>query len=110
MMPAVATVTMLGVLFGLESFEIERVLGPPIQFHNYGTFIFREVAKQPPEFANATALGVSVLLLMAPIILLQQWNSRRRRFTTITGQFKPQLFTLGRAKWPAFAIVFFLVS
>ena len=32
MMPAVATVTMLGVLFGLESFEIERVLGPPIQF------------------------------------------------------------------------------
>ena len=47
---------------------------------------------------------------MAPIILLQQWNSRRRRFTTITGQFKPQLFTLGRAKWPAFAIVFFLVS
>jgi len=42
MTPAIMTVVLLGVLFGLESFEIERVLGPPIQFFNYGTFIFRE--------------------------------------------------------------------
>ena len=110
MTPAIMTVVLLGVLFGLESFEIERVLGPPIQFFNYGTFIFREVAKQPPSFANATALGVSVLVLMTPLILLQQWNSRRRRYTTITGQFKPQLFPLGRFRWPAFAGAMFFIS
>ncbi len=110
MTPAIMTVVLLGILFGLESFEIERVLGPPIQFFNYGTFIFREVAKQPPSFANATALGVSVLVLMTPLILLQQWNLRRRRYTTITGQFKPQLFPLGRFRWVAFAASMFFVS
>jgi iron(III) transport system permease protein len=110
MAPAVVTVFLLGVLFGLESFEIERVLGPPIQFFNYGTFIFAEISKQPPSFANATALGVSVLVVMAPIIILQQWNTRRHRYTTITGHFKPQLFSLGRAKWPLFAGVMTLVS
>jgi iron(III) transport system permease protein len=110
MAPAVVTVFLLGVLFGLESFEIERVLGPPIQFFNYGTFIFAEISKQPPSFANATALGVSVLVIMAPIIILQQWNTRRHRYTTITGHFKPQLFSLGRAKWPLFTGVMTLVS
>ncbi|MYA49711.1 MAG: iron ABC transporter permease [Chloroflexi bacterium] len=110
MTPAIMTVVLLGILFGLESFEIERVVGPPIQFFNYGTFIFREVAKQPPSFANATALGVSVLVLMTPLILLQQWNARRRRYTTITGQFKPQLFPLGRFRWPAFAGAMFFIS
>ena len=110
MAPAIVTVILLGTIFALESFEIERVLGPPIQFFNYGTFIFREISKQPPAFANATALGVSVLVLMAPIIILQQWNTRRHRYTTITGQFKVQLFTLGRAKWPLFAAVMVLVS
>ena len=110
MAPAIVTVFLLGILFGLESFEIERVLGPPIQFYNYGTFIFREISKQPPSFANATALGVSVLVVMAPIIILQQWNTRKRRYTTITGQFKPQLFALGRAKWPVFAAVMTMVS
>lgn len=110
MAPAIVTVVLLGTIFGLESFEIEQVLGPPIGFFNFGTYIFRQISHEPPLFANATALGVLVLLIMVPLIIAQQWNARRRHYTTVTAHFKPQPFPLGRLKWPLFAVMMVLVA
>src|SRR5262249_56952072 len=50
------------------------------------------------------ALAVLVLIAMLPLILAQQWLTRGRRYTTITGQFQSRRHRLGRWRWPAFAL------
>jgi iron(III) transport system permease protein len=45
------------------------------------------------------------LLVIALIIPLQRWIVERRRYTTITGSFKPGLIDLGRWNYVAFAVI-----
>ncbi len=103
--PAVLVVLLMSVIHLLESFEIEQVLGPPSQFYVYSTMIYRLLLFEPPEYGAATALAVMILVVMTPLILFQQWISRSRRYTTVSGQFHTRQFSLGFWKWPAFAAV-----
>jgi len=105
LLPAVLVVLLMSVIHLLESFEIEQVLGPPSQFYVYSTMIYRLLQFEPPEYGAATALAVMILAVMTPLILLQQWVSRSRRYTTVTGQFHGRRFPLGVWKWPAFAAI-----
>jgi iron(III) transport system permease protein len=50
------------------------------------------------------------LLLIALIIPLQRWILERRRYTTITGSFKPGLIDLGRWNNVAFGAIAFLLA
>ncbi|MFB3078657.1 MAG: ABC transporter permease, partial [Lysobacterales bacterium] len=92
-----------------NSFETELVLGLPIGFFVYSTKLYDLVRMhEPPLYGQATALAGLTLVLIAFIIPLQRWILQRRRYTTITGNFKPGLIDLGPWKWLAFgAIVFY---
>lgn len=105
MAPAVLVVLLMSIIRSLEAFEIELILGAPRRIDVYSTKIYRLLQQEPPLFAPATALSVLILVLMVPLIALQRWYTGRRRFTTITGQFKGQLIRLRRWKWPAFIFV-----
>ena len=47
-------------------------------------------------------IAMFVLVVMLPLIGLQLWITRSRRYTTVNGQFKSQVAPLGRWRWPLF--------
>ncbi len=79
-----------------QSFEIEQLLGTPFHFFVYSTLIYQLTNQSdPPSYGQATALASLTLLVVALIIPIQRWVINRRRYTTITGHFRPGLINLG---------------
>ena len=92
-----------------QSFETEFLLGTPIGFFVYSTLIFDLIRfTQPPAYGQATALAALTLGVIALIIPLQRWVLQRRRYTTITGSFKPGLIDIGKWRIPTFVAVLLL--
>jgi iron(III) transport system permease protein len=110
MLPVIWVVALIGTMASLQGFEIEQVLGTPFRFFVYSTMIYNLVESSHPSYGPATALAVLVLVATLPIILLQQWVSRRRQYTTVTGQFKNQLIPLGAWRRPLFAAMLLVLS
>jgi iron(III) transport system permease protein len=110
MMPVVLVVGILGTLAALQGFEIEQVLGVPFRFFVFSTMIYNLVQSSHPSYAPASALAMFVLLAMLPLIALQVWMTRGRRYTTVTGQFKSRPASLGRLRWPLFAVIVLVLA
>ena len=88
MAPAILSVLLLGTMVSLQTFEVEQVLGIPFRFFVFSTMIYDLLVTRVPRYDAATALAVVTLAAMLPLVLAQQWLTRGRRFTTITGQFQ----------------------
>ena len=92
----------LALVFGLQllrifqSFETELLVGTPFNFFVLSTRVYNLVRGDAPNYGEATALASITLLVIALIIPVQRWIIQRRRYTTITGQFRPGLIDLGR--------------
>jgi iron(III) transport system permease protein len=84
--PAVLGVTVLAFVRSLEVFEIELLLGRPVNLSVYSTRIYDLVRDQPPRFGEATALGFVFLVALLALALLYQWYLRGKSFTTVTGR------------------------
>ena len=110
MAPVILSVLLLGTMVSLQTFEVEQVLGTPFRFFVFSTTIYDLLVTRVPRYDAATALAVLVLLAMLPLILAQQWLTRGRRYTTVTGQFQVKLHALGAWRWPALALTFGLVA
>lgn len=85
----------LKLLRVFQTFEIEQLLGTPMGFFVYSTYIYNVIQSSPPAYGQANVLASITLLLIAFIIPLQRWILQRRRYTTISGKFKPGLTHLG---------------
>ena len=109
MAPVVLSVFLLGTMVSLQTFEVEQVLGVPFRFFVFSTMIYDLLVTRVPRYDAATALAVLVLAAMLPLVFTQQWLTRGRRYTTITGQFQSRRHRLGRWRWPAFALMLALV-
>jgi len=112
MTPTLVVIFVLSMIRSLSSFEIELLLGVPINFWVYSTKMVQLLRLEPPLYGQATALGSTILLFLLLMIPLQRWFSMRREFTTVTGQYRPTLIDLGRWKYLAcaslLAVVFLL--
>ena len=95
----------LQLLRVFQSFETEYLLGMPFGFFVYSTKIFTLVRDQIPNYGEATVLASITLLMIALIIPMQRWILERRRYTTITGSFRPGLIDLGRWNYVAFGLI-----
>src|SRR5690349_6090507 len=100
----------LQLLRVFQSFETEYLLGMPFGFYVYSTKIFTLIRNQIPNYGEATVLASLTLLMIVLIIPLQRWILERRRYTTITGSFRPGLIDLGIGNYLAFAAVTFLLA
>jgi iron(III) transport system permease protein len=110
MVSPIIMVFALQLLRIFQSFETELLLGQPWGFQVYSTLIYEFVRQEdPPMYAHATVLGSATLLIVALIIPLQRWILQRRRYTTITGSFRPGLTDLGPWQPVATAFVTLLV-
>ncbi|MQA67052.1 MAG: ABC transporter permease subunit [Alphaproteobacteria bacterium] len=92
-----------------SSFETEFLLGLPFGFYVYSTKIFTLVRDEIPNYGEATVLASVTLLLVLVIIPVQRWILERRRYTTITGSFRPGVVDLGIWNYVIFGLIAFLV-
>jgi iron(III) transport system permease protein len=99
----------LQLLRVFQSFETEYLLGLPFGFFVYSTKIFALIRNQVPNYGEATVLASITLLMIALIIPLQRWILERRRYTTITGNFRPGLIDLHAGNYVAFTVIALLL-
>lgn len=96
MISPMALVFALQLLRIFQSFETELLLGAPFGFFVYSTKIYDLIRNSDvPNYGAATVLASVTLLLIAVIIPMQRWIISRRRYTTVTGSFRPGLISLG---------------
>ncbi|MBM4296415.1 MAG: iron ABC transporter permease [Deltaproteobacteria bacterium] len=88
-----------------QSFETEYLLGLPFGFYVYSTKVYSLVRNAIPNYGEATVLASLTLLMIALIIPLQRRILERRRYTTITGAFRPGLIDLGKWNYAAFVVI-----
>ena len=99
----------LQLLRVFSSFETELLLGTPFGFFVYSTKIYALVRSDVPNYGEATALASITLLLLLLIVPLQRHIIQRRRYTTITGSFRPGLIDLGVWNYVNFGAIAFLI-
>jgi len=104
MAPAVLVVLLISTIRALETFEIEMVLGSPKNIYVHSMQIYYFIHNEPPEFGSATALSVTILLLMIPLVVGEQLATRKC-YATIGGRYRRDLVRLGYWRWPCFAVV-----
>lgn len=109
MAPVILSVLLLGTMVSLQTFEVEQVLGLPFRFFVFSTSIYDLLVTRVPRYDAATALSVLILAAMLPLVFAQQWLTRGRRYTTVTGQFRSQPHRLGAWRAPALLFAFALV-
>ena len=95
----------LQLLRVFQSFETEYLLGLPFGFYVYSTKIFTLIRDAVPNYGEATVLASVTLLMIALIIPLQRWILERRRYTTISGSFRPGLIDLRAWNYIAFGAI-----
>jgi iron(III) transport system permease protein len=105
MTPALVTLLLLSILRAFQSVEIELILGLPIRYFVFGSKIFDLVQAEPANYGAATAMGITVLTAVIPLILLQYVITSRRNFTTLSGKYQAQRNQLRSWKWPLFSVI-----
>jgi iron(III) transport system permease protein len=110
MMPPIALVFALKLLRVFQTFDIELLLGTPINFFVYSTYIYNVLQNTPPNYGQATVLASVTLALIALIIPIQRWLLQRKSYSTITSKFKPGLISLGRWQPVALILVVLIVA
>lgn len=103
--PALLITLCISLIHSLESFEIELILGAPINFYVFSTKIYQFIQEDPPMFGVATVLGLAILISMLPLIFWQQYLAHRRSFVTVTSHFAANVLRLRRWRWPVFSAI-----
>ena len=101
--PMILAIAVLSFIRGLESFNIELLLGTPAGIFVYGTRIYDYLHQEPPAFGEATALGSVFLLVLAVLaVLYRGYFQNKRKFTVVTGQgYSTLRVKLGKWRWVA---------
>jgi iron(III) transport system permease protein len=85
--PMIFAIAVLSFIKGLESFNVELLLGSPAGIFVYGTRIYDYLRQEPPAYGEATALGSVFLLVLALLaILYHRYFRSNKKFTVVTGQ------------------------
>lgn len=106
---AIATGTMLGFIRGLEAFEVEQLLGPPVGIYVYTTRVFDLVNWEPPRFADAMALSTLVLVFLVGLAAVHRRLVSKRSHATLLGRgISTGELAVGRWRY-AISIVLFLI-
>jgi iron(III) transport system permease protein len=84
--PAILTGALAGFVKSLETFEVERVLGQPVNIWVYSTRIFDLVSLEPPNFQAAMSLSTFIMFFLLLIAIAYQRISVRFDYATILGR------------------------
>lgn len=84
--PSLLTVWLAGVIRGLESFQVELLLGRPAGIEVFSTRIYDLITWEPPEFAQAITLSTFFLGVLFLLAVFYQQYTGRRQFATLSGR------------------------
>lgn len=103
--PMIVAIAVMSFIKGLESFNIELLLGLPAGIYVYGTRIYDYLHQEPPAYGEATALGSVFLLVLAGLALFyRRYFQGSRKFAVVTGQgYSTQRIKLGKWRYVALA-------
>ena len=100
MMPTILVVALIGFVRAMQAFEVELILGAPRNIDVYSTIIFRSMTQEPPQHGLASALSILFFISIVPLVLLQQWYSRKHHYASLSGKFQNRMQDLGIWRWP----------
>jgi iron(III) transport system permease protein len=105
MTPTLVVVLLLSVIYSLQAFELEWILGTPFRFQVFSTQIYLLLHQDPPQFATAMAMSTMILGLMLPLLVMQRWIITRRDYVVVGGRFRAERLRLGCWRLPVFCLV-----
>jgi len=107
--PMIAMLVVLTVIRGMQSYEIETVLGKPVNINVFSTLIVNMISDEPPRLAQASALSTFLMLILVPLILFQRIYVGRHQYATVGSKMRTAAVDLKGWRWAAFALVLVFV-
>ena len=110
MRPILGMVVVLAIIRGMQSFEVERIIGEPIGINVYATLLVRMISDEDLIIEQAVVLSVIILMVLVPLIFIQRYFVGNRMYTTVSSRMRPTLMDLGKWRWPAFGFVAVVIA
>ena len=99
-MPGVLGATLFVFAEMLGSFAAALVIGIPARIYVITTAIWDSTLSYPPDYGRASAMGLSLFLVMFGMLSFYRWRINKGSYTTITGKaFRPRPMDMGRLSW-----------
>ena len=109
--PALGMMMVLAVIRGMQSYEVEAVLGGPARIEVYSTLVVDMLSRDPPNLSAASVLSSLILAVLVPLIFLQRWFVGREQYTTVGSKMRLTRIGLGsRMRLFTCAVVSFFVA
>ena len=104
-MPGVLGATLFVFAEMLGSFAAALVIGIPARVYVITTAIWDSTLSYPPAYGRASAMGLTLFIVMFFMLTFYRWVVRRGSFATITGKaFRPRPMDMGRLAWVLFGV------
>jgi iron(III) transport system permease protein len=104
-MPGVLGATLFVFAEMLGSFAAALVIGIPGRIYVITTAIWDSTLAYPPDYGRASAMGLTLFVVMFGMLTFYRWMVGRGSFATITGKaFRPRPMDMGRWAWLLFAL------
>jgi iron(III) transport system permease protein len=104
-MPGVLGATLFVFAEMLGSFAAALVIGIPARVYVITTAIWDSTLSYPPAYGRASAMGLTLFLVMFGMLSLYRWIIGRGSYATITGKaYRPRPMDMGRLAWLLFSV------
>ncbi len=99
-MPGVLGATLFVFAEMLGSFAAALVIGIPARIYVITTAIWDSTLSYPPDYGRASAMGLSLFVVMFGMLTFYRWRIARGSFATISGKaFRPRPMDMGKLSW-----------
>ena len=96
-MPGVLGATLFVFAEMLGSFAAALVIGIPARIYVITTAIWDSTLSYPPDYGRASAMGLSLFVVMFGMLTFYRWRINKGSYATITGKaFRPRPMDMGR--------------
>jgi iron(III) transport system permease protein len=104
--PAILMAGILTFTLIIEDFPIPSILSGGSGSEPLASFVYTLMSEAPAKLGQASAVGVTLILVVGALVGTQRLLGRGKSYQTVTGKgFKPSVMKLGAWRWPAFALV-----
>jgi iron(III) transport system permease protein len=105
--PGIAALLILVFIRAFEAFETPALVGMPGRVHVMTNDIYQTMLEIPPNYGEASAFAVIMLVIMAFLLRLYGNFSRHaEKYQTIGGKgFRPRVIPIGHWRWVAAAVL-----
>lgn len=110
-MPGVLGATLFVFAEMLGSFAAALVIGIPARIYVITTAIWDSTLSYPPDYGRASAMGLSLFVVMFAMLTFYRWRINKGSYATITGKaFRPRPMDMGRLAWLLFGVCLLYVA